>query len=88
MDRLREVFQGAIALVIVGGAVGVTVLLIAQNRSLENIPAWLTLLLGAIAGTYFGQTGVATGVAKATNGMLDAARQMAETRDQARGGGP
>lgn len=78
MDRWRELFQGGIALTIVIGAIGVTVLLIVQGRSVEQIPAWLTLLLGAIAGTYFGQSGVATGVSRATNGMLDAARKFAE----------
>ena len=80
VDRWREVFQGVIALIIVVGAISVTVLLIVQGRNLDNIPAWLTLLLGAVAGTYFGQTGVQAGMSKATNGMLDAAHKIVEAR--------
>lgn len=80
MDRTRELFQGAIALCAVLGAVAITVVLLVEGKPLDAVPAWLTLLIGAIAGTYFGASGVASGVAKGSNGVVQAARQIVQSQ--------
>lgn len=78
MDRTREIFQGIVAVIVVVGALGLVTLYTLQGHSLETIPPWLALFIGAILGTYFGASNVAGGVYKGTNGIVQAARQIVE----------
>lgn len=79
-DRIHGLVQGALAIIVVGSACAIAVTAVLRGQSVPDVPAWLTLAIGAILGFFFGQ-GTAQkfrqGVTTATNGMLDAASKIA-----------
>ena len=78
VDNVQEFITGLLSVIIIGGALVVTGLNVYEGKSLDNFPQWLTLAVGAVLGLHYGQRGVQLGVAKATNGMYDAASKMSE----------
>ena len=75
-ELLEQLIQAIIAIIVIGGAIAIAIVLLLNGRDISNLPSWLTLALGAVLGFYFGQRGVGLGISKGTNGVLDAAKKV------------
>lgn len=82
-DRIGEVVQGTIALVIVLCSFGLAGYALQRGEPAAVAIAIITGLPGLIVGFYFGQRSAIAGVTHATNGMTDSALRMATQRQQA-----
>lgn len=75
-ERLEQLVQAVIAIIVIGGGLAIALIELLRGLDLDKLPGWLLILVGAVGGLYFGQRGVGLGIAKGTNGVLDAARKI------------
>ena len=69
-ELIQEITQAALALMVVGGCVIATFVLILRGDPATQMPDWLTLALGAVVGFYFGARNSAPIIASLTNGPM------------------
>ena len=81
-ELIQEITQAALALLVVGGCVIATFVLIMRGEQASQMPDWLTLALGAVIGFYFGARNSAPIIASLTNGPMSLIANASGSRQQ------
>lgn len=69
-EAIQEITQAVLAIIVVGGSVGLVLVLVLRGQDANAVPDWLTLALGAVTGFYFGARASSAVVNTMTNGPL------------------
>lgn len=81
-DVIQEITQSLLALLVVGGCIALALVLILRGQPATDVPDWLTLALGAVAGFYFGARGASSTIATLTNGPMHLVASLSQRAPQ------